>query len=386
MSTALTSPRFHPGTRVTLDGDVHCTPLGYDRGALPVGTTLPTPCSSLLVERLSQCTEVEVAFHGKLGDTLLALSAVSAALHWLSQRTDTSPRVCLSGPHADLIDRGAFAACSPAPDQLGTRLLIADRSAAEARRMDAAVSIVCDPAAPPCWSSNGIAYPALPSRHYLAIERRLGVRLPGEPPFTPRLTAQPNPLVRRLRAMGCLDGIILAAIIATSRPDIKDYTAAGFTDTARQLAVLLKEPVRLLLIGGRHDGVPSITAADACSRIPSLRLDGVPAADLADLFPHCSVVVGNDTGLTHLAALSRRWDGGSPPVIGLFARHSHSKWRTGLPHHHAVATSFADQMHQGDLCPVRDALAPADDAHLTPITPDTLARLCAKALAGATDT
>jgi hypothetical protein len=40
-------------------------------------------------------------------------------------------------------------------------------------------------------------------------------------------------------------------------------------------------------------------------------------------------------------------------------------------------------MHQGDLCPVRDRLAPATDVGLDAITPAALARVCADLLAGA---
>jgi ADP-heptose:LPS heptosyltransferase len=141
--------------------------------------------------------------------------------------------------------------------------------------------------------------------------------------------------------------------------------------------------VRLQLVGGAHDGCVRVTAADAGRGVRALHLDGLPANDLADVFPRCDLVLGNDTGLTHLAALTRTEDGGGPPVLGLYARHAHGKWRTGWPHHHAVATPFSDRMHQGDLCPVRDAIAPAAEDNLDTITPAALARVCGDLLAGA---
>ncbi|MFD8009896.1 glycosyltransferase family 9 protein [Streptomyces sp. NPDC058955] len=113
-----------------------------------------------------------------------------------------------------------------------------------------------------------------------------------------------------------------------------------------------------------------------------LHLDGMPADHLADLFPHCHLIVGNDTGLTHLAAMARGRDGSSPPIIGLYARHSHSKWRTGLPHHHAVATDLSNRMHQGDLCPVRDAIAPDTNIHMDAFPPAALAQVCLELLNG----
>ncbi|WP_326597890.1 glycosyltransferase family 9 protein [Streptomyces sp. NBC_01803] len=385
MTTTAPTAHFRPGTHVTGEHEVHSTPLGYDRATLPAGALLPLPASDALVEGVSHATTVELAFHGKLGDSLLALSAARAALDWLAQRMDAVPvNVRASGPHADLVRRTSLlaqAVPSTAPE--GSRLLIGDRAGIAARGAEAATSLVCDPAAPPCWSADGIAHTSLPNRYYLALERRLGVRLPTDPPFTPQLVARPNWLVRRLRATGWFEGITLAAITATSRPDLKDYTAQRYIEVAQLLAQILNAQVRLLLIGGHHASGSRITAADANAQLQSLRLDGLPVNDLADLLPHCSLVIGNDTGLTHLAALSRGETGEGPHVIGLHARHSHSKWNTGLPHHHAVSTVFAHQMHQGDLCPVRDALTPTDDdCHLDAVAPAWLASICAELLLG----
>jgi ADP-heptose:LPS heptosyltransferase len=87
-------------------------------------------------------------------------------------------------------------------------------------------------------------------------------------------------------------------------------------------------------------------------------------------------VIGNDTGLTHLAALTRRLDGIGPHVFGLYGRHAHSKWTTGHDRHHAIATSFSHLLSVADRCPVRDQLddvvwGPA--ASLAPLTPDLVA-------------
>lgn len=385
---ALGDLAFHHGTqRITADA-VHTTPLGYDREALSVGAPLPVAPSQGLTERLGRCTEVEIAFRGKLGDSLLALSTARAVLDWLALRPGAAPtpvHVRASGPYTDLVARTGLINQEHPRVSGAHRVIVTDRGGAQTAADEQHLTLLCDPAAPPCWSSNGTAHPALPDRHYLALERRLGQRLCPAPPFTPTLIARPSRLVHRLRTTGWFDGITVAAITATSRPDLKDYTTCRFIDVARHLADALRSPVRLLLIGGRENrGARRIAAADPRSQVQALHLDGNRAADLADLFPHCALVVGNDTGLTHLAALTRHADGSGPPVIGLYARHSHSKWRTGLPHHHALATAFSQRMHQGDLCPVRDALSPEDDAHLDAITPEALAQFCMLVLTGLT--
>ncbi|MER6011553.1 glycosyltransferase family 9 protein [Streptomyces bluensis] len=373
--------RFHFGAQIIAAEAVHTTPLGYERSSVPAGVPLPIPASAELVDRLSRCSEVEVAFEGKLGDTLLALSAVRALTEWLGLRS-TSLTVRATGPYAGLIARSGLVTRTPATASDGRRAVIGDRAAIQARASAASVSLVCDPAAPPCWSSDGLAHADLPARHYLALERRLGVRLPGTAPFAPLLATGQSKLAEQLRSAGWLTGLTIAAITATSWPERKDYTAQRFIELAERIGAAQHSRARLLLIGGQRDGGVHIATESSRRYIQVLHLDGVPVNQLADLFPHCRLVVGNDTGLTHLAAMARRSDGSGPPVVGLYARHSHSKWRTGLTHHHAVATALSDRMHQGDLCPVRDAIAPETDLHVDAITPASLAQIGSDLLNG----
>ncbi|WP_405616562.1 lipopolysaccharide heptosyltransferase family protein [Streptomyces sp. NBC_01511] len=362
-------------------GAVHTTPLGYDRDSVPAGAPLSLAASAELVHRLSGCGEVVAVFEGKLGDTLLALSGVRAVLDWLRLR---SVRVAVRavGPYAGLIARTGLITRPQATAPNGHRAVIGDHAGIEAHGSTAAVSLVLDPAAPPCWSTDGRAHPDLPARHYLALERRLGIRLPATAPFVPTLATRPNDLVEELRSAGWLSRLNIAAITATSWPECKDYTARRYITLAEHIAEAHQTQARLLLIGGNPGDGPCVTAEAPRRHVQVLRLDGIPADHLADLFPHCHLIVGNDTGLTHLAAMARGRDGGSPPVIGLYARHSHSKWRTGMPHHHAIATDLSERMHQGDLCPVRDAITPDTDVHMDAFPPDALAQVSLELLNG----
>ncbi|MFJ5863764.1 glycosyltransferase family 9 protein [Streptomyces parvus] len=367
--------RSHHGSLIIPAGAVHTTPLGYDRDSVPVGAPLPLAASAELVHRLSGCGEIVVAFEGKLGDTLLALSGVRAVLDWMRLR---SVRVAVRavGPYAGLIARTGLITQPQASAPSGWRAVIGDRTGVEAHGSETAVSLVLDPAAPPCWSSDGRTHPGLPARHYLALERRLGIRLPGTAPFAPTLATGPNNLVEELRSVGWLGGLTIAAITATSWPERKDYTAQRFIALAEHIAEAQQAQARLLLIGGNPGHGLRVTAEAPRRHVQALHIDGMPADGLVDLFPHCQLIVGNDTGLTHLAAMARGGqDRGGPPVIGLYARHSHSKWRTGLSHHHAVATNLSDRMHQGDLCPVRDAIAPNSDVHMDAFPPAALAQV-----------
>ena len=85
-----------------------------------------------------------------------------------------------------------------------------------------------------------------------------------------------------------------------------------------------------------------------------------PSAECVDLFASAELVIGADVGLTQLAALTSRADGGGPPVVGLYSRHAHTKWTTGSPRQHAVATRFAQMLSLADRS--------ADPAELTDST------------------
>ncbi|MEU8927663.1 glycosyltransferase family 9 protein [Kitasatospora sp. NPDC048545] len=386
MTTQAAEPDIwcHDGQTRYLAGDLHTTPLGYDRHDLDVGQQLPLPPSVDLVARLADCTQIEIALHGKLGDSLLALAAVRAAAEWLALRRGTPVRVTVTGPHTALFARTSLARLDVLGPSDHRQVMIADREGATTRGPGAGTYLICDPAAPPCWSTDGQAHPDLPARHYLALERRLGVRLPATGPFAPLLCARSNAKVHQLHTAHWLDGLTIAAITATSWPQLKDYGADRFTEAAERIACHTDAPVRLLLIGAKTDADTQTTARAEPPRgnLQVLHLDGMPAEDLADLLPQTDLVLGNDTGLTHLAALARNPNGAGPHVIGLYARHSHSKWRTGLPHHHAIATPASELIHQGDLCPVRDHLDQPTDADLTAITPAAVADLATRLLAG----
>jgi len=130
-------------------------------------------------------------------------------------------------------------------------------------------------------------------------------------------------------------------------PARKDYGQDRYARIAQLLVDKLPGSWTFTLITG-HDALPSHPLFAT--------LAGLGAVDCLDVFGSADVVVGNDTGLTHLAAMTERADGTSPHVIGLYGRHAYNKWTTGHHHHHAVATPFSQMLAAADRCPVRDRL------------------------------
>jgi hypothetical protein len=318
---------------------VSSEPLGYHREVLAVGRSLPEPPDHVLQRAVERCGQVLAAFDGKLGDALLAFGAVAAVTDVLTLNGRTVPLHAV-GRYGRLYP---VTSPTPSPQRSTPRLIIGDEpgvALAQPTREDHV--LICRPERARCFHDGRHAHPFLPARYYLEVERGVGVRLPGEPPFLPPLS--------RDSGVPAGEGLTIAAVIATSRPDRKDYGAERFAAAARIIGERAGRRVRLLLVPGREETArPPLEAADGFE--VGWVVDAEPG-ELTALFAQCDVVLGNDTGLTHLAALSSA----RAEVVGLHGRHSHSKWRTGLSRHHALATPFSEHMHRRDLCPVRDGL------------------------------
>ena len=267
--------------------------------------------------------------NGALGDTLLALGAV-AALH------DARPgdELAYEGRHAGLLGRCRLPFTT-----------LREAGTESVRLGSGTGHFTADPERPPAWldlvDENHVeVHAALPMRYYLEIEQYLGLRLRQDLAPAPAFTGN-----------GTTDPWHVVLICATSWHSRKDYGAGGFGEIARCLAATAPGPWRFTLVPGQ-EAVPAV--------IPGIDVAaGLDTVECLDLFATAALVIGNDAGLTHLAALAQRPDGTSPQVIGLYARHSHAKWTTGRPNHHAVAAPFSSLLALADRCPVRDGL---DDA------------------------
>lgn len=184
---------------------------------------------------------------------------------------------------------------------------------------------------------------ALPMRYYLSAEQALGIRLPADRAPAPAFTSAERERPFRV-----------VFITATSWPGRKDYGTDGYAAIAGALASTYPAPWQFTMI--------TASGSQAASSRGIEVLPGLDAAECLDVFASARLVIGNDTGLTHLAALTQRPDGSGPQVIGLYGRHAHNKWTTGSGRHHAVATPFSQMLALADRCPVRDHL---DDAAWT---------------------
>lgn len=265
-----------------------------------------------------------------LGDMLLGLGAVRALL---DADDDPLRRIRYFGPRPELIERCSLSITGefregkhiferPGTDPIELTPYPMDSTTFLDVRRDGLLDV----------------HSALPMRYYLDVERRLAQRLPRDTDLIPRFTAPSSKQE---------DGHVVFITTANKKEPQKDYGIASYASVARRLLGQL----------GPEAHFTVITAPDA--QVPASHFDGlqaeircgIDATACIDLFASAQIVIGNDTGLTHLAALSTRPDGGGPDVIGIYSSYPYTKWTTGSIRHHAVTTWFSRMLAACDREP-----------------------------------
>ncbi len=317
-------------------------PLPYDRDSLAPGAALPTRDVKFLLALLA-ARSIHFDDRGtSLGDALLALSHLqalrdAASLFGLRLPVTASPRM------AGLLNLPATT--QPPPRALRIRPMID----------------------PPAVRTATQTHADLPARRYLAVERRLGLRLPRNRGFLPALSSRSDDHGPPL--------ICYIAASAWSRK--KNYGARGYALVARSIDAIVGRGFDHVLV----QGVDDVKRPPAPLRLSNDQHD---LAALLELFARATLVIGNDTGLLHAAAMTK--SDTRLGVIGIYGRHSYFRYTTGDPRHYAIATPFAQAMAFSDGSPQRDRIA--DEwypraAGIRRIPPKFIAECAVRVLAGA---
>jgi hypothetical protein len=298
--------------------------LPYDRESLAPGEVLPIRDEPFLRALLGARS---IHFDGRetsLGDALLALSHLeaicdAALLLGLRLTVTASPEI------ARLLEVPASAR---PPDQ-AVRITLAPG--------------YTDPLMPradlPAFRTAARVYADLPARRYLDVERRLGLRLPRNGDFLPTLKGRP------------CDGRgqpLICYIAASAWPRKKDYGIRRFALVAQHIHRITGRDFDHVLIQGLD------TRQKTPPPLMTLPFESHDMPALAGLFAQATLIIGNDTGLVHAAAMTKSQT--RLGVIGIYGRHSYLRLTTGHRRHYAIATPFAQAMALGDCAPIRDGI------------------------------
>jgi heptosyltransferase-3 len=164
----------------------------------------------------------------------------------------------------------------------------------------------------------GFTAPA--ARHFAGILRPLGLELGND--AASDLFPSPADLDgARAFLAGLRPGTSLVAIHPGSGGEDKIWPAQAWAETGRQLAREFPEST-LLLIEGEADAGPAQFLVEAWRDLPMIRARLLPLSILAAVLKSTALYLGHDSGITHLAAASRR----DLPVIALFGPTDPKVW------------------------------------------------------------
>ena len=220
----------------------------------------------------------------------------------------------------------------------------------------------------PAFRTSARVYADLPSRRYIDVERRVGLRLPKDRFFLPTLSGCLP--ARRSRPLICY-------IAASSWPTRKDYGARGFALVARRINARTGRRFDHALIQGLENRTKT---HPPFVRLPRKSHD---IASLLGLFTQATLIIGNDTGLLHAAAMTKSET--RLGVIGIYGRHSYLRFTTGDCRQYAISTPFSQAMALLDLSPIRDGFDDARYPHAAPvrrIAPEFIAECALRVIEG----
>ncbi len=158
------------------------------------------------------------------------------------------------------------------------------------------------------------------ARHFAGIVEPLGLALADD--VASDLFPSPED---RDAAHAFLNGLKpstrLVAIHPGSGSESKNWPRESWAELGRRICAALPEAV-LLLIEGEADADPVQFVLEAWKDLPHLRARWLPLPILAALLSEASLFLGHDSGITHLAAASRR----DLPVVALFGASDPRVW------------------------------------------------------------
>jgi heptosyltransferase-3 len=137
------------------------------------------------------------------------------------------------------------------------------------------------------------------SEHLQQPLRELGLHPTAEPPHL-TLTVEDRDAAARCWAEYDLGGHYVVAIHPGSGSPAKNWPAERFAEVVRHLHRSLG--VRVLLVCGPADADVVSQVERALGEEDCTVLDGLPVASLAAVLSRCQAYLGNDSGISHLAA------------------------------------------------------------------------------------
>ena len=142
------------------------------------------------------------------------------------------------------------------------------------------------------------------ARHFAGILEPLGLRL-GDDVASDLFPLPEDTAAAQAFLAGLAPGTRLVAIHPGSGGEAKNWPVESWAELGRQL-ICAKPGLALLLVEGEADADQARFLIEAWKDLPYLRARWLPLPILAALLREAALFLGHDSGITHLAAASRR--------------------------------------------------------------------------------
>jgi hypothetical protein len=212
-------------------------------------------------------------------------------------------------------------------------------------------------------SEENIIYSSRPSRYYLTFEMELGVRLfdPNQslPFFFSENDSQMEKLFLSKYGINFEFNEVAVLISQTSKVE-KKFGLLKYLDIAKTF--LGNNPTnKIVFFVNPHEESPSIwlkfkeEVNHFADKIILYPYDSDDFVEMSYLFARSKFILGNDTGFSHLAAMSKKSAGCNPvPTYIIYSKHDFTKWTTGYST--PIATKLAKYLAKNNMSVRREKI------------------------------
>ncbi len=211
-----------------------------------------------------------------------------------------------------------------------------------------------------------IDYPSRPARYFLTFEREVGIRLKSDPNLSlPDFIMNDDITLTQkcINDFGIdLDtpGLTFLGVINQTSMVEKKFGGLRYLEVIDKLYELNKN-IAVLFLANTKEESPSewLAVLEKIKKSPYkvYLIDSRDFELLAYMFARCKLVLGNDTGFSHLAAMCKRsLLAPNVPCVITYSRHDYGKWSTGKENVYPVVTELSQYLKDSNSSISRDKI------------------------------
>lgn len=353
--------------------------LFYKRSQMSPGDSIKGfEVNKQLIQGLNTCDTVIFSMFWKpIGDSLLFVSIIKACYEYLKlTRSDNMPNFLLDAKFSNLVKHISFLKdvetipeavtwYKRLPDRT-KYVLITDDDIFE-KDENTFVFNSEEYQYPKFFEINSdgvkVEYSSRPARYFLTFEREVGTVLQSDPNTAiPDFITEKNETLRNaaIEKYGFDpddESTKYIGVVSQASMVEKKFGSMRFMEVAKELAKDFSDSKIIFLANPKEESSEEWWQLLKEFNENAILIDSEDFELLSYIFARCHFVFGNDTGFTHLAAMSKKdLNSSNTLVFSTYSRHDYKKWSTGKSNVHAIATELAEYLMQNNMSIGRDKI------------------------------